>query len=66
MNEEKIEATDLRLQMMSFVQSHKLDSNDWLFVNKLIRQINKQNNVSRKVFRSVQAKFEKVQNKYQR
>ena len=67
MNEQKIEATDLSMQMLSFIRTHKLDSNDWMFVNKLVRQLNKQNrNVSRKVLRSVQGKFKRVQDKYQR
>ncbi len=67
MNEEKIEATDLSMQMASFIRNHELDSNDWIFVNKLVKQLNKQKrNVSRKVLRSVQSKFEKIQNKYQR
>lgn len=67
MNEEKVEATDLCMRMLSFIRNRELDSNDWICVNKLIKQLNKQNrNVSRKVLRSVQSKFEKVQDKYQR
>ena len=67
MNEQKVEATDLCMRMLSFIRNRKLDSNDWICVNKLIKQLNKQNrNVSRKVLRSVQSKFEKVQDKYQR
>lgn len=67
MNEQKINATDLSMQMLSFIRCYKLDSNDWMFVNKLIKQINKQKgDVPRKVLRSVQSKFEKIQNKYQR
>ena len=67
MNEYKTDATDLSMQMLSFIRCCRLDSKDWMFVNKLIKQLNKQKgNVSRKVLRSVQTKFEKVQNKYQR
>jgi len=67
MNEQKMDATDLSMQMVSFVRTHKLDSNDWLFVNKLVKQLNKQKgDVPRKVLRSVQNKFERIQNKYQR
>ena len=62
----KAEATDLCLQMTSFVRNYKLNPNDWIFVDKLIKQLNKQNNVSRKVLRSVQNKFERIQDKYQR
>ena len=64
MNEEKIEATDLSMQMTSFIRSHKLEASDWLLVDKLIKQINKQNNVSRKVLRSVRSKFERIQDRY--
>lgn len=67
MNEQKIDATNLSMQMMSFIRCCKLAPNDWMFVNKLIKQLNKQKgDVPRKVLRSVQSKFEKVQNKYQR
>ena len=67
MNEYKTDATELSMQMAFFVRSGKLTPKDCLFVNRLIKQLNKQkNNVSRKVLRSVQSKFEKVQNKYQR
>lgn len=64
MNEQKMEVTDLSMQLASFIRKYELDSRDWIFVNKLIKQINKQNNVSRKVLRSVQSKFEKIQDKY--
>jgi hypothetical protein len=67
MNEYKIDATELSMQMSFLIRSGKLPPKDCLFVNKLIKQLNKQkNNVSRKVLRSVQSKFEKLQNKYQR
>ena len=61
------ETTDLSMQMISFVRHYKLDSNDWMVVNKLIKQLNKQKgNIPRKVLHSVQSKFERVQDKYQR
>ena len=65
--EQKMDATDLSLQMTSFLRSVKVAPSDWILVDKLIKQINKPKyNVSRKVFRSVQRKFETVQDKYQR
>ncbi len=67
MNEYKMDATELSMQMTFLVRSGKLAPKDCLFVNKLIKQLNKQkNNVSRKVLRSVQSKFEEIQNRYQR
>jgi len=66
-SEQKLDATDLSLQMTSFLRSVKVAPSDWILVDKLIKQINKPKyNVSRKVFRSVQRKFETVQDKYQR
>ena len=66
-SEQKLDATDLSLQMTSFLRSVKVSPSDWILVDKLIKQINKPKyNVSRKVFRSVQRKFETVQDKYQR
>lgn len=67
MNEEKIEAVFLRMLMKAFLRDHmhELHLSDLVLINKLMNQINKQNyNVSRKVLRSVQSKFEKIQDRY--
>ena len=67
MNEQKSDATNLSMQIASFIRQEKLSSSDWLMLNRLMKQLKKQKcNVSRKVLRSVQDKFEKMQNKYQR
>ena len=66
-SEQKIDATDLSLQMTSFLRNNKLESWDWIVLDGLIKQLSKSKfHVSRKVLRSIHTKFEKIQNKYQR
>ena len=66
-SEQKATAEDLLAQLNSFIRGYQLKAGDWILLNKLIKQLNgAKSNFPRKVLRSIQIKFETLQQKYQR
>ena len=66
-SEQKINANELIAQIRYFLAHNKTKASDWILLNKIVKQLNNSNfNASRKVLRSMQTKFETIQNKYQR
>lgn len=66
-SEQKQGVSDLAAQINYFMNHNTLKPGDWVLLDKLLKQLNKQKlNVSRKVLRSIQTKFETLQKKYQR
>ena len=66
--EQKIDATSLGMQIQAFIRNNRtIRPNDWIVLNGLIKQLNKQGyNESHKVLRSMQNRFIRIQNQYQR
>ena len=67
MSEQKQDANDLIMQIGVMLTSKKIDPADWIVLDKISTQIRKQNfNLSNKVLRSMQNKFQMIQKKYER
>jgi len=63
----EMDATDLTAQIQSFISANKIAPTDWIFLNRLIQQLDKQKyRESRKVLRSMRNRFQMIQDKYQR
>ena len=66
-SEQKQSATDLAAQISYFMSHTTLKAGDWVFLDRMLKQLNKQKfNLSRKVLRSMQTKFENLKKNYQR
>lgn len=66
-SEQKINANELVARIGCFISHNKMKPADWILLTKMIKQLNNPNfNAPRKVLRSMQTKFETIQNKYQR
>ncbi len=66
-SEQKQSTADLAAQISYFIDHNTLKACDWIFLDKTLKQLNKQKfNLSRKVLRSIQSKFENLKQKYQR
>ena len=58
-------ASDLLNEIMFFIKNTELKPEDWHLLNRLIRNLEKEN-PSNKVLRGIESKFIKIQQQYQR
>lgn len=66
-SEQKQNATDLAAQISYFIHHTTVKADEWILLDRMLKQLNKQKfNLSRKVLRSMQTKFENIKENYQR
>ena len=66
-SEQKQNAADLAAQISYFIHHNTIKPDEWILLDKMLKQLNKQKfNLSRKVLRSMQTKFENIKENYQR
>lgn len=58
-------ATDLLTEIMLFVKNTPVNHEDWIILNRLIRNIEKEKH-SNKALRGIENKFRKIQQSYQK
>ena len=60
-------AAELLVLITSFLSYTKLKPEDWVALNKMIRQLEAhKNNISNKVLRALRNRFQNIQNQYQK
>lgn len=65
-NQKRYSADDLISEIDYFVRHNKLTPHDWVILTELIKQIKKMNSTfPRKVYNSIQSKFESIKSNYQ-
>ena len=66
-SDSKRTAEELWAEISSFVHNNKLKVTDLILLNEMLKQLKKpNNNMSKKVLRSMDARFNKICNNYQR
>ena len=64
-SDKKLEATTLKSLIESFMSGHNLVVADRVFLDRLKDSIEKQRNISTKVLRSTQRRFQQMKEKYE-
>lgn len=64
-SDKKLEATELAKMIVSFMSGHNLVVADRVFLGRLKDALEKQRNISSKVLRSTQRRFQQMKEKYE-